>query len=236
MCSIDKIEKIPKHIALTFPRTYSRVLSQCSFYRNPMNRRLLIFTLISDILKIITYIVEHGVEIITVDFLPRDVIGKLGIDLTYVENILTRVLYRLNNVNSQIVILEDSYTVRRIFFEPREGFVKLNIVVGYDRVLEVERSIVLLTLKIGEKIYEHGGKVDLLDIYNLSRDFRESLIIQEDPDLMIVFGDKIFPNFIPFNLAYSELVFIDKEITQVDRKDIEYAILEYSKRCRRFGR
>ncbi len=225
---------IPKHVAITFPRTYSRILSKISFYSNPMNKRLLVFSLISDMLRLVTYLVDYEVENITVDLLPRNVLKGLNIDLSYIENILIKVLYKLDNIDSQILLIEDAFSIRRIFFEPRSGMLKLNVVVGYDKDIEFNRSLMLLTLRIGDLLRESPN--NYVDVSTLNRNFRECLLINSDPDLVIIFGDSIFPNFIPLNLAYSEFIFINKELSEVSRDDINYAIKEYSRRSRRFGK
>lgn len=57
-----------------------------------------------------------------------------------------------------------------------------------------------------------------------------------DPDLIIrTGGDLRLSNFLLWQSAYSELVFIDTLWPDFDRDDIEYCIKEFYKRKRRFG-
>lgn len=58
-----------------------------------------------------------------------------------------------------------------------------------------------------------------------------------DPDLIIRTGKEIrLSNFLMYQAAYSELYFSDKMFPEFSDKDLEKAILEYSRRVRRFGK
>jgi undecaprenyl diphosphate synthase len=57
-----------------------------------------------------------------------------------------------------------------------------------------------------------------------------------DPDLMIrTSGEQRISNFLPWQLAYSELYFCDKNWPDFNAKDLDKAIEEYKRRQRRFG-
>ena len=57
-----------------------------------------------------------------------------------------------------------------------------------------------------------------------------------DPDLMIrTSGEIRTSGFLPWQLVYSEFYFIDKLWPDFSTKDLDDAILEYSKRTRKFG-
>tara|TARA_R110000787_G_scaffold25757_6_gene72301 strand:+ start:34088 stop:34828 length:741 start_codon:yes stop_codon:yes gene_type:complete len=57
-----------------------------------------------------------------------------------------------------------------------------------------------------------------------------------DPDLVIrTSGEQRLSNFLPWQTAYSELVFTDRLWPDFSREDLEAAVMEYSKRERRFG-
>lgn len=58
-----------------------------------------------------------------------------------------------------------------------------------------------------------------------------------DPDLIIRTGKEIrLSNFLMYQAAYSELYFSDKMFPEFSDKELEKAILEYSRRIRRFGK
>jgi len=58
-----------------------------------------------------------------------------------------------------------------------------------------------------------------------------------DPDLMIrTSGEQRISNFLPWQLAYTELYFTDKNWPDFGSKDLDKAISEYKKRQRRLGK
>ena len=57
-----------------------------------------------------------------------------------------------------------------------------------------------------------------------------------DPDLIIrTSGEQRLSNFLLWQAAYSELIFLDKYWPDFDEEDLKAAILEYQKRQRRYG-
>jgi len=60
---------------------------------------------------------------------------------------------------------------------------------------------------------------------------------QPYPDLIFrTGGEKRLSNFLPFQSAYSELIFTDKKWPELTKKDFDAALKEFSNRKRRFGR
>jgi undecaprenyl diphosphate synthase len=59
---------------------------------------------------------------------------------------------------------------------------------------------------------------------------------QPDPDLLIrTSGEIRLSNFLPWQLVYSEFLFIDKNWPDFSEEDLDNAIVEYQKRTRKFG-
>ncbi len=59
---------------------------------------------------------------------------------------------------------------------------------------------------------------------------------EPEPDLLIrTSGEQRLSNFLPWQLAYTELLFIDKNWPDFEEKDLDEAIIEYQKRTRNFG-
>ena len=95
-------------------------------------------------------------------------------------------------------------------------------------------EIVKATKKIAEKV--KLGKINLEDI-------NEELLSENmytfdipDPDLMIrTSGELRLSGFLIWQLAYTELLFVDKYWPDFDEKDLDLAIEEYQKRNRKFG-
>ncbi|ACB40695.1 polyprenyl diphosphate synthase [Pyrobaculum neutrophilum] len=58
-----------------------------------------------------------------------------------------------------------------------------------------------------------------------------------EPDVVVrTGGEKRLSNFLLYQAAYSELIFLDKLWPEVEREDLAYIVEEYSRRQRRFGR
>ena len=57
-----------------------------------------------------------------------------------------------------------------------------------------------------------------------------------DPDLLIrTSGEIRTSNFLPWQIVYSEFLFVDKNWPDFNEDDLDSAILEYQKRTRKFG-
>jgi len=58
-----------------------------------------------------------------------------------------------------------------------------------------------------------------------------------EPDVVLrTGGEKRISNFLLYQSAYSELIFLDKLWPEVEKEDLAYVVEEYSRRQRRFGR
>ena len=59
---------------------------------------------------------------------------------------------------------------------------------------------------------------------------------QPEPDLLIrTSGEQRLSNFLPWQLVYTEFLFIDKNWPEFEETDLDDAIIEYQKRTRKFG-
>ena len=59
---------------------------------------------------------------------------------------------------------------------------------------------------------------------------------QPDPDLLIrTSGEQRLSNFLPWQVVYSEFLFVDKNWPDFTEQDLDNAIIEYEKRTRHFG-
>jgi undecaprenyl diphosphate synthase len=58
-----------------------------------------------------------------------------------------------------------------------------------------------------------------------------------DPDILIrTSGELRISNFLLYQIAYSELIFMDKLWPEVTRDDVQAIIVEFNRRKRRFGK
>ena len=82
-------------------------------------------------------------------------------------------------------------------------------------------------------------KEDKLEIENINEETINSNLYTNyapDPDLLIRRSGEIsLSNFLPWQLVYSEFVFVDKNWPDFKEEDLNLAIEEYQKRTRKFG-
>ncbi len=94
-------------------------------------------------------------------------------------------------------------------------------------------EIVDAVRKIAEQV--KNGK---LDINSINEEiFSKNLYMEDQPDLIIrTGGDHRTSNFLNFQAAYSEWIFLDKTWPEFEKQDFEQCIIEYGNRERRFGK
>ena len=108
--------------------------------------------------------------------------------------------------------------------------VTFNIALNYGGRDEIVKSV----QNIVKEVQNGNIKID---------DINEELISnnlytkgQPDPDLLIrTSGEMRLSNFLPWQLVYSEFLFVDKNWPDFTEEDLDNAILEYQKRTRKFG-
>jgi undecaprenyl diphosphate synthase len=98
--------------------------------------------------------------------------------------------------------------------------------------------------------FDYGGRAELVEAARRLVDagidpeeidenvFRANLYAPElaDPDLLIrTSGELRISNFLLWQLAYSELVFVDTLWPDFGRRELEHALAAYARRRRRFG-
>ena len=78
-----------------------------------------------------------------------------------------------------------------------------------------------------------------LEIENINEELLSNNLYtkgQPDPDLLIrTSGEIRLSNFLPWQLVYSEFLFVDKNWPDFTENDLDEAIIEYQKRTRKFG-
>lgn len=104
-----------------------------------------------------------------------------------------------------------------------------NFAMGYSGRTELVDAV----KKIAEKV-----KKKTLKTKNINEEIiRKHLYLQDYPDLIIrTAGEKRISNFLIFQAAYSELVFVNKFWPEFSKKDFINCIKEFSQRERRFGK
>lgn len=108
--------------------------------------------------------------------------------------------------------------------------VTFNIALNYGGRDELVKAIRNITQEVKE------GKIDIEDISEEMVSNNLYTKGEPDPDLLIrTSGELRLSNFLPWQLVYSEFLFIEKNWPDFTEEDLDNAIVEYEKRTRKFG-
>ena len=95
-------------------------------------------------------------------------------------------------------------------------------------------ELVYAMKKIAEKV--QNKEINIEDINEQLISDNLYTTAQPDPDLLIrTSGELRLSNFLPWQLAYTEFVFVEKNWPDFDEQDLDEAIEIYQKRNRKFG-
>ena len=107
----------------------------------------------------------------------------------------------------------------------------LNIAFNYGGRAEIVRA----TKRIAQDVLD--GKIEIKDINEDTISNNLYTCGQSDPDLVIrTSGELRMSNFLPWQITYSEFLFLDKYWPDFTPEDIDNAINEYNNRHRRIGK
>ena len=108
--------------------------------------------------------------------------------------------------------------------------VTFNIALNYGGRDEIVRAV----KKISEQVKEEKIKIEDINEKTISNNlYTEGM---PDPDLVIrTSGEIRLSNFLPWQVVYSEFLFVDKNWPDFSEEDLDNAIIEYQKRTRKFG-
>ncbi len=108
--------------------------------------------------------------------------------------------------------------------------VTFNIALNYGGRDEIVKAIKNIAQEVKE------GKIDIQDISEEMVSNNLYTKGEPDPDLLIrTSGELRLSNFLPWQLVYSEFLFIEKNWPDFTEEDLDNAIVEYEKRTRKFG-
>jgi tritrans,polycis-undecaprenyl-diphosphate synthase [geranylgeranyl-diphosphate specific] len=106
---------------------------------------------------------------------------------------------------------------------------KINFAMAYGG----REEVIDAAIKVAEKVRQ--GKLDIKDINE--KTFSDELYMPDEPDLIIrTGGERRTSNFLNFQSAYSEWLFLDKMWPEFEKEDLIAAIADFSSRERRFGK
>ena len=108
--------------------------------------------------------------------------------------------------------------------------ITFNIALNYGGRAEIIHAI----KKIAQEV--KNGAIDIEKIDEQCISDRLYTANEPDPDLLIrTSGEIRLSNFLPWQLVYSEFLFVDKNWPDFNEEDLDKAIIEYQKRTRKFG-
>ena len=108
--------------------------------------------------------------------------------------------------------------------------VTFNIALNYGGRDEILKAIKQIAKEVKEK------KIEIEDI--TEEKVSDSLYTKGDPDpdlLIRTSGELRLSNFLPWQLVYTEFLFVDKNWPDFSEEDLDNAIIEYQRRTRKFG-
>ena len=108
--------------------------------------------------------------------------------------------------------------------------VVFNIALNYGGRLEIVNAV----KSIAQKVKLNEIKIEQIDENLISDNLYTKNM--PDPDLLIrTSGEIRTSNFLPWQIVYSEFLFLDKYWPDFNEQDLDNAIIEYNKRTRKFG-
>ncbi len=108
--------------------------------------------------------------------------------------------------------------------------VTFNIALNYGGRAEIIKAVKEIVKDVEEK------KISIEDINEEVISSKLYTTGQPDPDLLIrTSGEQRTSNFLPWQIVYSEFLFLDKYWPDFNEEDLDNAIIEYQKRTRKFG-
>ena len=142
------------------------------------------------------------------------------------ENIKVNILGNRQGLSEKMVDLIDKCMERT----KNNTGITFNIALNYGGRDEIVKAV----KSIAERVKENEINVEDITEQTIS----DNLYTKEqpDPDLLIrTSGEIRLSNFLPWQLVYTEFVFVEKNWPDFDEKDLEEAIEIYQKRNRKFG-
>ena len=193
--------------------------------------------------KIVRYANKIGIEHITVYAFSTENWKRAKEEVT---NIMALFQSYLDDYSKRA----DSENIKVKIIGSRKGL-SAKMISSIEKCMERTKNNTGIVFNIA---LNYGGREELLNVtHKIAEDVKKGILQPEkitekdiekylytkgqpDPDLLIrTSGEKRLSNFLPWQLSYSEFLFIDKNWPDFSEEDLNYAIEEYQKRTRKFG-
>ncbi len=230
-------ENLPKHIAIIMDgnRRWAKQRGKIASFGHKEGAKTLE--------KIVRYANKIGIEHITVYAFSTENWKRseeeVGALMMLFQNYLDDYAKRADSENIKVKIIGDT----KALSEKMQNSIK--------KCMERTENNTGITFNIA---LNYGGRDELIHaIKQVAQDVKDEKISieeitenvisenlytagQPDPDLLIrTSGELRLSNFLPWQLVYSEFLFVDKNWPDFEEKDLDEAIIEYQKRTRKFG-
>ena len=230
-------ENMPKHIAIIMDgnRRWARAQGKPAGFGHKAGAKTLE--------NIVRYANKIGLEHITVYAFSTEnwkrAEEEVNALMMLLQNYLDDYSKRANSENIKIKILGDitvlSQSMQKSIIDCMErtknntGII-FNIALNYGGRDEILKAIKNVANQV------KNGKIEIEDINEETISNNLYTTGQPDPDLLIrTSGEIRLSNFLPWQLVYTEFLFIDKNWPDFTEEDLDNAIIEYQKRTRKFG-
>ena len=230
-------ENMPKHIAIVMDgnRRWARAQGKPASFGHKAGAKTLE--------KIVRYANKIGLEYITVYAFSTENWKRAEEEVNALMMLLQSYLddysKRADSENIRVKVLGDitalSQGMQKSIIKCMERTknntgVTFNIALNYGGRNEIVKAVQNIAKQI---------KNNQLEIENISeKTITDNLYTagQPDPDLVIrTSGEQRLSNFLPWQVVYSEFLFIEKNWPDFTEQDLDNAIIEYQKRTRKFG-
>ena len=228
---------MPKHIAIIMDgnRRWARKQGKNASYGHKEGAKTLE--------KIVRYANKIGLKYITVYAFSTEnwkrAEEEVSALMMLLQNYLDDYSKRADTENIRVKILGDitalssgmQKSILRCMERTKDNTgVTFNIALNYGGRDEIVKAV----KKIAEDVKE--GKIDVNTINEEMISKNLYTAGMPDPDLLIrTSGELRLSNFLPWQVVYSEFLFVDKNWPDFTEEDLDNAIIEYQKRTRKFG-
>ena len=230
-------EAMPRHIAIILDgnRRWARERGKPASFGHKEGAKTLE--------KIVRYANKIGLEYITVYAFSTEnwkrAEDEVKALMLLLQNYLEEYSKRADTENIKVKILGDisvlsegmQKSIKKCMERTKDNTgVTFNIALNYGGRDEIVKAIKQISKQVKE------GKINEEDITEQMVSDNLYTKGEPDPDLLIrTSGEIRLSNFLPWQLVYSEFLFIDKNWPDFEEKDLDEAIIEYQKRTRKFG-
>ncbi len=193
--------------------------------------------------KIVRYANKIGLEYITVYAFSTEnwkrTEDEVGALMLLLQNYLEDYSKRADTENIKVKVLGDisalseklQKSINNCMERTKNNTgVTFNIALNYGGRDEILKAV----KKIATSVKEGNMQIDEITEETISNNLYTAG--QPDPDLLIrTSGELRTSNFLPWQIVYSEFVFVEKNWPDFEEKDLDDAIEIYKKRNRKFG-